>query len=467
MSTDLFSTKDAISENQYVTPPSTTTRPHDPFTIEEFYEVPANALFIKKHSGKKVALQLPSSFLPDAFSLSKALSEAVDDCDFFVLGDTTHAECCVDEVLAQHMKGDVILHFGSACLSASTRRTPVRYTFGRKVLNPLNLSKSLEDLAIKDYSTLFVTYDLSYHWLARQMEEACRFLTEARIIWPLVSQEVECQTSEDIDGEASSWSLRGFNFPESASHSSNPAFLYIGEEGKEFESIVLNTHPMPVFRWDPSSETLIPPSRAAKKILMRRFFLSEKVKDAERVGIVVATLATEQYLEIINRLKRKLLEAGKKPYVFSVGKLNPAKLANFSEIDIFVLVSCPLTALVDTSEYFQEIVCPFDVEIALGLREWTAEYTTAFVEILKDTAVGEEGKVMVDETPRFSLIDRKMHHSAKEGGVGDSDALVELGAGTLAVKEASAALLSRSWQGVEVKLGETAPAKIERGGGFD
>jgi len=466
MTSDLFSTKDAIAENEYVSPPTSTTSPHDPFTLEEFYEVSSNALFVKKHNGKRVALQLPSAFLPDAFSLSKALSGAVDDCEFFVLGDTTHAECCVDEVLAQHMKGDVILHFGSACLSASTRRTPVRHTFGRKVLNPQNLSKSLDDLAKSGYSELFVTYDLCYHFLEQKMNETCRFVTDPYVIWPAVVKEVDSEETEQIEGEASSYSLRGFNFPTSPSHSTNPAFLYIGEDGREFESIVLNTHPTPVFRYDTSSETLISPSRAAKKILMRRFFLSEKVKDAERVGIVVATLATEQYLEIINRLKRKLLEAGKKPYVFSVGKLNPAKLANFTEIDVFVLVSCPLTALIDTSEYFQEIVCPFDVEIALGLREWTAEYTTAFVEILRDTVTGEDA-VTVDETPRFSLIDRKMHHSPNDDTTCETGALVELGTGTLAVKKASAALLSRSWQGVEVKLGETAPAEIERGGGFE
>jgi hypothetical protein len=48
-----------------------------------------------------------------------------------------------------------------------------------------------------------------------------------------------------------------------------------------------------------------------------------------------------RYLEIIEHLKKVITAAGKKYYTFVVGKLNVAKLANFQEIDVFVLVACP------------------------------------------------------------------------------------------------------------------------------
>ena len=35
-------------------------------------------------------------------------------------------------------------------------------------------------------------------------------------------------------------------------------------------------------------------------------------------------------------------------YTVAVGKLNPAKLANFMEIDIYVLVACPHCSLLDS-----------------------------------------------------------------------------------------------------------------------
>ena len=35
----------------------------------------------------------------------------------FVLGDTSYGACCVDEVAAQHLSADVIVHYGRTCLS--------------------------------------------------------------------------------------------------------------------------------------------------------------------------------------------------------------------------------------------------------------------------------------------------------------------------------------------------------------
>ena len=51
---------------------------------------------------------------------------------------------------------------------------------------------------------------------------------------------------------------------------------------------------------------------------------------------------------MINHLRILLTRAHKKSYTISVGKLNPAKLANFVEIECFVLVACPENSLIDT-----------------------------------------------------------------------------------------------------------------------
>ena len=53
------------------------------------------------------------------------------------------------------------------------------------------------------------------------------------------------------------------------------------------------------------------------------------------------------YLPLIAHLRQVIAGAHKKAYTISVGKLNPAKLANFAEIECFVLVACPENSLVD------------------------------------------------------------------------------------------------------------------------
>jgi diphthamide biosynthesis protein 2 len=50
---------------------------------------------------------------------------------------------------------------------------------------------------------------------------------------------------------------------------------------------------------------------------------------------------TGSFLPLISHIRKMLSRARKKSYSISVGKLNPAKLANFLEIGCFVIVACP------------------------------------------------------------------------------------------------------------------------------
>ncbi len=72
---------------------------------------------------------------------------------------------------------------------------------------------------------------------------------------------------------------------------------------------------------------------------------------------------------MLARTKKILTLKRKKFYVFVVGKPNPAKLANFPEIDAFVLFGCPESCLVDNpKDYLQPILTPFEMELACESR---------------------------------------------------------------------------------------------------
>jgi hypothetical protein len=64
------------------------------------------------------------------------------------------------------------------------------------------------------------------------------------------------------------------------------------------------------------------------------------------VGRQVGTLGVAGYRSAIERLRTLIRAAGKRCYVMSMGRVAPAKLANFPEVDVFVLVACAQTALV-------------------------------------------------------------------------------------------------------------------------
>jgi len=62
--------------------------------------------------------------------------------------------------------------------------------------------------------------------------------------------------------------------------------------------------------------------------------------NADIFGLVVANIGLSASKPLLDELRFELKKARKKSYTLSVGRLNPAKLANFAEIECFVLVGC-------------------------------------------------------------------------------------------------------------------------------
>jgi diphthamide biosynthesis enzyme Dph1/Dph2-like protein len=108
---------------------------------------------------------------------------------------------------------------------------------------------------------------------------------------------------------------------------------------------------------------------------LRRYAVVQKSRDADVFGILVGTLGVASYLPLISHIRKLLLQARKKSYTISVGKLNPAKLANFSEIECFVLVACPENSLIDSKVTGNDFVLFglhtltkfFTIRISIGL----------------------------------------------------------------------------------------------------
>ena len=70
--------------------------------------------------------------------------------------------CCVDEVAAQHVSGDSIIHFGLACLSPVTLAS-VLYVFPKEDLNVTKFYKELK--AVHSTGLVLILYDVRFYHL--------------------------------------------------------------------------------------------------------------------------------------------------------------------------------------------------------------------------------------------------------------------------------------------------------------
>ena len=91
------------------------------------FEIQRCVNWIQDKQLAKVALQFPDSLLQHSPDVVVLIEEQIGRC-VYVLGDTSYGECCVDEVAAEHIGADSIIHFGPACLTP-TLRLPTLYIF--------------------------------------------------------------------------------------------------------------------------------------------------------------------------------------------------------------------------------------------------------------------------------------------------------------------------------------------------
>lgn len=164
---------------------------------------------------------------------------------------------------------------------------------------------------------------------------------------------------------------------------SDYSIFFIGTEGQCLSQLLMTLNKCSFYSYDPIKKTARKEGIGVNKSLQKRYYAVERARDARIVGILMGTLVISNFLDVVERLKSVAKYAGKKTYTISVGRLNPAKLANFPEIDVFVLVACPENSVIDFKEYYRPIVTPFEFELAcLEEREWTGEYVTNFQDLL-------------------------------------------------------------------------------------
>ena len=161
------------------------------------------------------------------------------------------------------------------------------------------------------------------------------------------------------------------------------AAFFVGPEGAVLRNFMMTWNRCRFSTFQPATATGRAESLAVNRALMKRYYAIERAKDAGVVGILVGTLGVADYLVIIAQLKETIRRAGKKSYMFAMGKLNVAKLANFQEIDVFVLIACPENSLLEHRDFYKPVVTPFEMEVACNRdREWSEDYVTDFRNLL-------------------------------------------------------------------------------------
>ncbi|CAH2310541.1 2-(3-amino-3-carboxypropyl)histidine synthase subunit 2 [Pelobates cultripes] len=432
--------------------------------LEETYEIGKTISFIQENGFQRVALQFPDELLVDSVTIARQLEDATS-AKVYILGDTSYGSCCVDEVSAEHVGADAVVHYGRACLSPCTR-LPVSYVFGRKAVDASLCADAFQRLFPDRETPVVIFTDVVYEHVLVHLEAQLgpnyprAIFSKLPGQWEIPSPNETCKFGRRFSPDPKFW-------PDGYS------FFYVGGEGPTLSNLMLTWPRCPFFSYNPETAEGRKEGLNVNRALMKRFYLIEKARDAQVVGILVGTLGVSDYLSALKHLKDLIRRAGKKSYMMSMGKLNPAKLANFPEVDVFVLVACPENSLLDSSGFYRPIVTPDEMEVACNpAREWSGHCITDFRELLPGGCAHvqfpEISPADADHTD-VSLITgelRSVRLWASEVPEKEPDLTVAQrnNDGTLAELGPAASFLSaRSWQGLDRSLGQTAVVKAVEG----
>ena len=315
---------------------------------------------LKKAKPKKVLVQLPEGIKKHSFEIEKIISDLGIKVVFS--GQTCWGGCCVSIEEAESVGADLIVHFGHAKFIEV--KFPVLYIEVRDELNliPL-LKKSLK--SIKQFKSIGLPYSIQHR---HDLKNIVKFYEEngKKVILSskkgLVAYEghiVGCQYEglKEINSKVDVFVIIGNNF-----HSMGAAIAV----------------PKPVVLVDVYNDDIKVMKGVREKILKQRAISISKLKDAEKVGILIERKPGQKFGNA-NLLEKYFKKQGKQVVVINIDEMTQDKLMNFYNVDCFVELGCPRIAVDDFAKYEKPIVTFKEALIAIGKKTWKEGLKTGFL----------------------------------------------------------------------------------------
>ncbi|EIE23796.1 diphthamide biosynthesis protein [Coccomyxa subellipsoidea C-169] len=424
----------------------------------QFWDIQGVAAYITARKFTVVTLQFPDDLLREAKDVSKAVQDICArhglQVKTFVLADTTYNSLGVDEVAAQHVHAQCVIHYGRASLSPLST-LPAYFVFTRA---PLDCSRTAERLvswaagngsaAVAGMKAVVVLSDQPLLWAVNQLR-ACLassatkanldvqflvadILTHQLAPVPSSSPQPATSDSQPLDTDTQShrapaegsraghWVAAGlqWDLPEGVD-AQDCLWLWLGDDDAPALTQLLMTYSrMHWAMYNPQEDSLREglPSEISRT-LRKRNYLIEKAKNANIIGIVVGTLGVAGYLEAAEAIKKLAQAAGKKTYTLLMGKPSPVKLANFPEVDVFVLIADAQGQILESKEFYSPLITPYEAQLAFAPEGGLVsnDYRLDFDALLSSTA--ELSVSEREAAPRFSLVDGGRYGSAVDRSV--------------------------------------------------
>ena len=300
------------------------------------FEIPKTIQRIVNLKASHIALQMPEGLLLYATVLSDVL-QRLAPClqQVSILGDVTYGACCIDDLGAQALGAQLLVHYGHSCLVPIQHTAiPCLYVFVELTIDVPHLVDCLDlTLASSTDQERPHVYLLGTIQFRHSLMQAQELLNEK-----------DYKTSIPQAKPLSPGEVLGCTSPVLAEDTAQKSVvLFIADGRFHLESTMISNPQIAKFyRYDPYSKTLTTESYEHDKMKGLRQVAIAKAKAANVFGILLGTLGRQGNPAILSRIQEKLKAKGKRYFIMLVSEITPAKLALLeNKIDAWVQVACP------------------------------------------------------------------------------------------------------------------------------
>lgn len=336
-------------------------------TVERIVELQAN----------HVALQMPEGLLMYATVLADIFRRLVPCCtQVSVLGDVTYGACCIDDLGAQALGANLLVHYGHSCLvPLQHTMVPCLYVFVEIQIDVPHMVDCL-DATVATSEKPFV-YLLGTVQFRHALVSARGFLKEKGYQHVVIPQAKPLSPGEVL----------GCTSPHLTQHQDTDyksvVVCFLADGRFHLESTLISNARNGIqtfYRYDPYSKALTEEAYDHSAMHGLRKTAIQSAALAQTFGILMGTLGRQGNPAIVQRIRQSLNQRGKRHFLMLVSEITPSKLKLFgSKVDAWIQVACPRLS-VDWGHFLSDkpVLSPYELFVSMEEYSWQEEYPMDF-----------------------------------------------------------------------------------------
>lgn len=323
------------------------------------FEIHKTVWNIRKHSAKKVALQMPEGLLLYSCIIADIL-EQFTGVETLIMGDVSYGACCIDDFTARALGCDFLVHYAHSCLvPIDVTEMKVLYVFVTIDIDEEHLINTLT----KHFSpgtrlalTGTIQFNPTVHAIIPRLAGHGITATAPQAM-PLSKGEVLGCTSARLN------------------KGDYDATLYIGDGRFHLESSLIQNPEIPAYKYDPYSLKFTIEEYDHKEMYDVRRRAIQEAKAAKKVGLILGSLGRQGNPATLEMIEKGFHAKGVQTVLVLLSEIFPGKLAQFDDIDCWVQVACPRLSIDWGYSFPRPLLTPYEAMVSLEEdQEWDVSY---------------------------------------------------------------------------------------------